>query len=182
MEGIYPLHTSLSPPLTPSGRHAVRLSRFDDPSLTHKGVEKNPQTGKPRWTVEHQAPDWVTSRTPDPRTGPQVGHKACIAPTIQTLTWGFLKEVRHTVRLVDSRPLRGVEAPSAQSRPPPQPSRGLPLSRAAATRAQAWRNQCARHRRRAADPRPTHAPFGNPHPSFRAGPPSVDRRPSDMNP
>ena len=33
----YPLH---------SGRHAVRLSRFDDPSLTHKGVEKNPQTGK----------------------------------------------------------------------------------------------------------------------------------------
>ena len=126
MEGIYPLHTSLSPPLTPSGRHAVRLSRFDDPSLTHKGVEKNPQTGKPRWTVEHQAPDWVTSRTPDPRTGPQVGHKACIAPTIQTLTWGFLKEVRHTVRLVDSRPLRGVEAPSAQSRPPPQPSRGRP--------------------------------------------------------
>lgn len=177
MEGIYPLHTSLSPPLMPSDRHALTIphSRTRELRKTHK--PENP-TGKP----DSKPPPEATSRTPDPRTGPQVGHKACIAPTIQTLTWGFLKEVRHTVRLVDSRPLRGVEAPSAESRPPPQPSRDRALSRAAATRAQAWRNQCARHHRRAADPRPTHAPFGNPHPLFRAGPPSADRQPSDMNP
>lgn len=101
MEGIYPLHTSLSPPLTPSGRHAVRLSRFDDPSLTHKGVEKNPQTGKPRWTVEHQAPDWATSRT-------QSVHRS----DDLNLDLGF--------------PQRGKAHGSTCGQPPPQPSRGRP--------------------------------------------------------
>lgn len=171
MEGIYPLHTSLSPPLTPSGRHAVRLSRFDDPSLTHKGVEKKPQTGKPRWTVEHQAPDWVTSRTQSVHSSDD-----------SNLDLGFPQRGKAYGSTCGQPPPQGsrgpfspVEAtPSAQSRPP--------LSRAAATRAQAWRNQCACHRRRGADLRPTHAPFGNPHPSFRAGPPSADRQPSDMNP
>ncbi len=164
----YPLH-SRRQAVTLSDCHALTIPHSCTRELRNPHKPENP-TGKP----DSKPPPEATSRTPDPRTGPQVGHKACIAPTIQTLTWGFLKEVRHTVRLVDSRPLRGVEAPSAQSRPP--------LSRAAAKKAQAWRNQYACHCRRAADPRPTHAPFGNPHPSFRAGPPSADRQPSDMNP
>ena len=116
----YPLH-SRRQAVTLSDCHALTIphSRTRELRKTHK--PENP-TGKP----DSKPPPEATSQTPDPRTGPQVGHKACIAPTIQTLTWGFLKEVRHTVRLVNSRPLRGVEAPSAQSRPPPQPSRGRP--------------------------------------------------------
>ena len=121
-EGLTTSGGDINPPhiVNPS-THAVRPSRCQTVTLPHSRTRelRNPHkpenpTGKP----DSKPPPEATSRTPDPRTGPQVGHKACIAPTIQTLTWGFLKEVRHTVRLVDSHPLSPVETTtSAEQRP-----------------------------------------------------------------
>lgn len=166
MEGIYPLHTSLSPPLMPSGRHAVTLSRCHALTIPHSRNRELRNTHKPENPAgkpDSKTPPEATSRT-------QSAHK----PDDSNLDLGFPQRGKAYGSTCGQPPLRGVEAP--------QPSRDRALSQAAAKKAQAWRNQCARHRRRAADPRPTRVPFGNPHPSFRAGPPSADRRPSDMNP
>ena len=67
-----------------------------------------PKTRRPRTHISAAKPtflplppDTSTSRTLSPRPWPQVGRQTCTSRTIQTLSWGFLKEPRHTVRLVD---------------------------------------------------------------------------------